>query len=152
MDFWLSSDSSCNRNKWCFLQFEIGCGSSRSRLQSRLCTNCCSHYTLRLDSANAAHKCNINNETFEASAENIFLRCPMPDARYLLWLWTCSITNLSHWCYLSPLDNLSAVRKILQTVYLGWSIGSIVHAGAQVYGKYILKLWNNTVCVNFGSV
>lgn len=37
---------------------------------------------------------------------------------YLLWLWTCSVTNLSPRCYLSLRANLSAVQKLLQTVYL----------------------------------
>lgn len=64
---------------------------------------------------------------------------------YLLWLWTCSVTNLSPRCYLSLRANLSAVQKLLQTVYLAWSIGSAVHAGAQ--GRMGNTFWNQGMTV-----
>lgn len=89
--------------------------------------------TTALDSASAAHKCGADNETFEASVEDVFLRRQMQSTcAGTLFVSASDVLLVSAAdAYLFPLDNLSAVRKILQTAYLAWSIGSIVHAGAQ---------------------
>ena len=86
--------------------------------------------TAALDSASAAHKRSADNETFEASVEDVFLRRQMQSTCAGTLFVSASDVLLISDAYLFPLDNLSAVRKILQTAYLAWSIGSIVHAGA----------------------
>lgn len=89
--------------------------------------------TTALDSASAAHKCGADNETFEASVEDVFLRRQMQSTcAGTLFVSASDVLLISAAdAYLFPLDNLSAVRKILQTAYLARSVGSIVHAGAQ---------------------